>query len=133
MVDEPNPQCPHCIHREVCKNAEKYREIMIHISNEVGNMSDWLAYRLVCKDFKKTPSIEDLGALFEKVKEVDGRVVRYTVSRQNGMSVLSFLDRDDMCLWSVDLDRITLAEIFKWISDWYKDNSSAIAESFLSC
>lgn len=52
MIDEPNPQCPHCIHREVCKNAEKYREIMIHISNEVGNMPDWLAYRLVCKDFK---------------------------------------------------------------------------------
>lgn len=52
MVEEPNPQCPNCIHREVCKNAEKYREIMIHISNEVGNMPDWLAYRLVCKDFK---------------------------------------------------------------------------------
>lgn len=65
MIDEPNPQCPHCIHREVCKNAEKYREIMIHISNEVGNMPDWLAYRLVCKDFRKTPSIEDLGSLFE--------------------------------------------------------------------
>ena len=48
MIDEPNPQCPHCI-----KNAEKYREIMIHISNEVGNMPDWLAYRLVCKDFKE--------------------------------------------------------------------------------
>ena len=25
MVDEPNPQCPHCIHREVCKNAETYK------------------------------------------------------------------------------------------------------------
>lgn len=131
MIDEINPQCLHCIHREVCKNAEKYREIMIHISNEVGNMPDWLAYRLVCKDFRKTPTIEDLGTLFEKVKEVDGRVVRYTISRQNGMSVLSFLDKDDTCLWSVDLNRITPAEIFKWISDWCKDNSSAIAESFL--
>ena len=52
MVDEPNPQCPHCIHREVCKNAETYREIVLHISNEVGNMPEWLAYRLACKDFK---------------------------------------------------------------------------------
>ena len=53
MVDEPNQQYHHSINREVCKNAEKYREIMIHISNEVGNMPDWLAYRLVCKDFKE--------------------------------------------------------------------------------
>ena len=52
MVDEPNPQCPHCIHRKVCKNAETYREIVLHISNEVGNMPEWLAYRLACKDFK---------------------------------------------------------------------------------
>ena len=52
MIDEPNPQCPRCIHREVCKNAETYREIVLHISNEVGNMPEWLAYRLACKDFK---------------------------------------------------------------------------------
>lgn len=52
MVEEPNPQCYNCIHAKVCKNAETYREIVIHISNEVGNMPDWLAYRLVCKDFK---------------------------------------------------------------------------------
>lgn len=52
MIDEINPQCYNCIHAKVCKNAEKYREIMIHISNEVGNMPDWLAYRLVCKNFK---------------------------------------------------------------------------------
>lgn len=52
MIDEINPQCPHCIHREVCKNAETYREIVLHISNEVGNMPEWLAYRLACKDFK---------------------------------------------------------------------------------
>ena len=29
------------------------------------------------------------------------------------------------------VERIEMAEMFKWISDWYKDNSSAIAESFL--
>lgn len=48
MIDEINPQCYNCVHAKVCKNAETYREIVIHISNEVGNMPEWLA----CKDFK---------------------------------------------------------------------------------
>lgn len=67
MVDEPNPQCPHCIHREVCKNAEKYREIVLHISNEVGNMPDWLAYRLVCKDFKEDVAYRRFDPLATRV------------------------------------------------------------------
>ena len=53
MIDEINPQCPHCDPREVCKYAVTYREIVILISPEVGTMPDWLAYRLVCKDFKE--------------------------------------------------------------------------------
>lgn len=44
-------QCRDCAHRHVCKNAEEYRKILEHISNAVGNVPDWLAYRLVCKNY----------------------------------------------------------------------------------
>lgn len=64
---------------------------------------------------RPTPSLEEIEELFEKAKEVDGRIVSHSVYDKLGMKVLDFYDANHKTLYAADLYCTTLNDILVFI------------------
>ena len=107
---------------EVLTNIYKSRKD--HKLDEWHEFCCWiqhLPYSELIVGHKKLPSTEELDELFEEVKKVDGRIAFRSLTKIDNMQKLDFYDADGKILYSVDLNRNSLVEIFDWIkkSCWH--------------
>lgn len=107
---------------EVLTNMYKSRKD--HKLDEWHEFCCWiqhLPYSELIVGHKKLPSTEELDELFEEVKKVDGRIAFRSLTKIDNMQKLDFYDADGKILYSVDLNRNSLVEIFDWIkkSCWH--------------
>lgn len=106
-----------CNYEVLCNMYKSRRNHKLDCWHTLCDWIEELPYSELITGIEKTPSVEDLDALLEKVKEVDERVATYTVSRRDGMSVLDFVDKNSKILWSFDLNRVSLVDVFDFIKE----------------
>lgn len=115
--------------REFCKWIEElpYSELITGKSEEPISQSytsqnsvDYAAQMLINKD----PAIprafrrDEIVNMVEDAKALDKRINSHRITVENGMKLLNLLDANRMCLYSFDLNRVTLTDALEAIKEF---------------